>query len=46
LRTKRWEKKDIAECGLNPKYGKSSNSFLLKLASKEEMHFRPLHFSG
>lgn len=45
----RWEKKDISECALNPKYGKDSNSFHLTVTQgrdKIEQHFRPLHFSA
>lgn len=40
-----WDKKEITECALNLKYGKSSNSFHL-IVSRNELDFRPLHFSA
>ena len=45
----RWEKKDITECALNQKYGKTSNSFHLTVTvgrEKPEQNFRPWHFSA
>ena len=45
----RWEKKDISECAMNSKYGKTSNSFHLTVGrdrDKAEQNFRPWHFSA
>lgn len=44
----RWEKKDITECAMNTRYGKSSNSFHLIVGpdrDRSEQNFRPWHFS-
>ena len=35
---------DLKECGLNPSYGKDSNTFHVK-TGKDTLDFRPLHFS-
>jgi hypothetical protein len=40
-----FSREDLKECGLNPGFGKDSNSFHIK-ASKETLDLRPLHFQG